>query len=235
MSEDRWKQLTEWPLTAAAVVFLAVYTWTVLAQPNGPAAVIGEAVLWGTWLVFAVDYAVRCYLAKPRGQWFVRHLHEFAIVALPMLRPLRLLRLLTMMNVLQRSVGGALRGRVIVYTAGATLLLIFVASLSMLETERNAVGATITTFPDALWWAATTVTTVGYGDYAPVTGTGRLIAAGLMIGGIALLGVVTATLASWIIQRVAEEDEASQAATRAQVAELTGQIAAMRTELSAKS
>ncbi|MFE7740900.1 potassium channel family protein [Nocardia sp. NPDC057455] len=234
MSEDRWKQLTEWPLTAAAVIFLGVYAWTVLAQPDGTAARIGETVLWGTWLVFGADYAVRWYRAKPRGRWFFRHLHEFAIVALPMLRPLRLLRLLTMVSVLQRSVGGALRGRVIAYTAGSTLLLLFVASLAMLETERNAAGATITTFSDALWWSATTVTTVGYGDYAPVTSTGRLVAVGLMVGGIALLGVVTATLASWIIQRVAEEDEASQSATRAQVAELTAQIAAMRTELSAR-
>ncbi|MEU2030729.1 potassium channel family protein [Nocardia amamiensis] len=232
VSEDRWKQLTEWPLTAAAVVFLAVYTWIVLAQPDGSAARVGESVLWGTWFAFAVDYAVRWYLAKPRWRWFFRHLHEFAIVVLPMLRPLRLLRLVTMMGVLQRSVGGAVRGRVIAYTAGSTLLLMFVASLAMLETERNAVGATITTFPDALWWSATTVTTVGYGDYAPVTGTGRLVAVGLMVGGVALLGVVTATLASWIVQRVAEEDEASQSATRAQVAELTEQIAAMRSELS---
>ncbi|MGW4330480.1 potassium channel family protein [Nocardia sp. NPDC004573] len=231
MSEDRWRQLTERPLTAAAVVFVVVYTWIVLAQPDGSAARIGEAVLWGTWFAFAVDYAVRWYLAKPRWRWFVRHLYEFAIVALPLLRPLRLLRLLTMINVLQRSVGGALRGRIIAYTAGSTLLLIFVASLAMLDTERNAVGATITTFPDALWWSATTVTTVGYGDYAPVTGTGRLVAVGLMVGGIALLGVVTATLASWIIQRVAEEDEVSQSATRAQVTELTEQIVAMRLEL----
>lgn len=192
-------------------------------------------MLWGTWLTFAVDYAVRLCVAKPRLRWFVRHLHELAIVVLPILRPLRLLRLLAMVNVLQRSIGGALRGRVITYTAGSTLLLIFVASLAMLETERHAAGATITTFPDALWWSAATVTTVGYGDLSPVTGTGRLVAVGLMVGGIALLGVVTATLASWLIQRVAEEDEASQSATRAQVAELTAQIAALRAELLAKS
>ncbi|WP_331758700.1 potassium channel family protein (plasmid) [Nocardia sp. NBC_01377] len=234
MSEDRWKQLTDWPLTAAAVVFLGVYTWIVLAQPGGTAARIGDAVLWGTWLAFALDYAVRWYLGRPRWRWFVRHLYEFAIVALPMLRPLRVLRLLTMVGVLQRSVGGALRGRVIAYTAGSTLLLIFVASLAMLDTERHAPGANITTFPDALWWSVTTVTTVGYGDYTPVTNTGRLVALGLMLGGIALLGVVTATLASWIIQRVAEEDEASQSATRAQVTELTAQIAAMRTEFGAR-
>lgn len=75
------------------------------------------------------------------------------------------------------------------------------------------------------------VTTVGYGDFAPVTATGRLIAAALMIAGIALLGVVTATSASWPVERVGEQDEASQAATRAQVAALTAEVVALREDL----
>jgi len=82
----------------------------------------------------------------------------------------------------------------------------------------------ITTFGDALWWSITTVTTVGYGDLSPVTGTGRAIAVLLMIGGISLVGVVTASLASWIIQRVAEEDTANRAAT-------TAEIDALRTDI----
>ena len=63
------------------------------------------------------------------------------------------------------------------------------------------------------------------------TATGRFIAVGLMVAGIALLGVVTATLASWLVQKVAEQDDANQAATQQQVAELTSQIAALRIEL----
>ncbi|WP_040713021.1 hypothetical protein [Nocardia takedensis] len=59
MDEARWKQLTEWPLTAAAVIFLVAYSWIVLAQPQGTAARVGDTVLWVTWLVFAVDYAIR--------------------------------------------------------------------------------------------------------------------------------------------------------------------------------
>ena len=51
----------------------------------------------------------------------------------------------------------------------------------------------------------TTVTTVGYGDLKIVTGEGRVIAVALMLGGISLLGAVTATLASWIVQRVSKK------------------------------
>ena len=128
-----------------------------------------------------------------------------------------------------RSSGQSLRGRVVVYATSATALLIGVAALAMLDAERHAQGAAITSYGTALWWAMETVTTVGYGDMAPVTTTGRLIAGALMIGGIALLGIVTATLASWLVERVAEQDEAGQAATRKQVADLSVEVRALAT------
>ena len=96
-----------------------------------------------------------------------------------------------------------LRGRVVVYTVGATVLTVFIAALAVLDAEQGT-GA-IRTFGDALWWAFVTITTVGYGDLYPVTPLGRIVAAGLMVGGIALIGVVTATLASWIVERVADQ------------------------------
>lgn len=155
-----------------------------------------------------------------------------AIVALPILRPLRLLRLVILLGVFQRVAGRTLRGKVVLYVAGSTVGLVLVGSLAVLDGERHEAGASIATFGDALWWAFTTITTVGYGDMRPVSVTGRCIAVVLMIGGIALLGTVTATLASWIVQRVAEEDDAGRAATRRQVDELTSQIQALRNQVS---
>ncbi len=75
---------------------------------------------------------------------------------------------------------------------------------------------------------ATTITTVGYGDRYPTTAEGRVVAFGLMLAGIALLGVVTATLASWIIDRVREENEAERAATWAQVEALISEVRLLR-------
>ncbi|MEK8071447.1 potassium channel family protein [Rhodococcoides navarretei] len=231
MNYQQWERTTEWPLAGSALTFLAIYTWTVLSQPTGTGARVAEYAILAIWALFGIDYLVRLALADQRARWFVRHLHELAIVALPMLRPLRLLRLLTLVSLLQRSIGGALRGRVVTYAVAGTAVLVFVASLAMFDAERAAPAGSIKTFPDALWWATATVTTVGYGDYSPTTATGRFIAVGLMVAGIALLGVVTATLASWLVQKVAEQDDANQAATQQQVAELTSQIAMLRSEL----
>jgi voltage-gated potassium channel len=70
---------------------------------------------------------------------------------------------------------------------GGTTMILFVAALAILDAERNAPQAQIATFSDALWWAIVTTTTVGYGDLAPVTTPGKLVAVGLMLTGIALL------------------------------------------------
>ncbi|MFZ4373953.1 MAG: potassium channel family protein [Mycobacterium sp.] len=217
---QRWERGTERPLAVVAVLFLAAYSIQVLAQPSGRAETVLEVGTTIVWAVFVIDYLVRLRLATNRLQWFFRHLIDLAIVALPFLRPLRLLRLLVLFAALQRAVGTAIRGRVIIYAAFSAVLLIYVASLAILETDRSHPDSKITTFGDAVWWSITTVTTVGYGDLSPVTGVGRVIAVLLMIGGISLVGVVTATLASWIIQRVAAEDTANQALTAAQIEEL---------------
>jgi len=126
---------------------------------------------------------------------------------------------------------GALRGRVVLYIVGSTALLILVSSLAILDAERGREGANIEDYGDAAWWAITTMTTVGYGDRFPVTGAGRLIAAALMLAGIALLGTVTATLASYLLERVQEAEEEAQAATRQDVRALTEEVAALRREL----
>jgi voltage-gated potassium channel len=228
----RWEARMEVPLTAAALAFLLAYAWPIL-EPGLPTlwGQVCRVVSWAAWALFAVDYMARLMLSHQRGEFVRGNLLDLAVVALPLLRPLRLLRLVTLLHVLNRYAGASLRGKVLTYVAGSTVLVLFVASLAVLNAERAAKGATITTYPDALWWAATTVTTVGYGDRYPVTGTGRLVAVGLMLAGIALLGVVTAALASWLVQRVSEVEEASQAATRRDVEALAAEVAALRAAL----
>src|SRR6476620_6820379 len=221
---ERWDKRTDLPLAGVAIVFLALYSVKVLVRPQGSADKAVDIALLVVYCMFVVDYAVRLYLADPRGRWFVRHLWALPIIVLHFLLTLRLLSLAVEAGALQRAVGETTGGKVIVYTACGAVAIVYAASLAILDVEGTRPESKIHTLGDALWWAATTVTTVGYGDLSPVTPMGKLVAVALMIGGIALVGSVTATVALWILQRVAMEDAAEEVATRAQIEELREEI-----------
>jgi voltage-gated potassium channel len=133
---QRWERRAEWPLALAAVTFLVLFSTQVLAEPHGRVAHTVWAVDWAIWGLFFLDYFVRLYLATDRWHWFRAHLLDFAIVTLPLLRPLRLLRLLVLIEVLQKAVGDAFRGRIVAYTVSGVLLLIYTASLAVFDKER---------------------------------------------------------------------------------------------------
>jgi voltage-gated potassium channel len=228
----RWEAAAEWPLALIAVAFLVTYAWPILQEDMSSGW--RDLCRWAgyaAWVAFFLDYVIRVLLAQHRARYVSRHLLGIMVIALPMLRPLRLLRLVMLLRVMNRRATSSLRGRVIVYVAGSTALVILAAALAALSAERHHTGANIETFSDALWWASVTITTVGYGDRFPVTGEGRMVGVGLMLAGIALLDVVTASIASWLIDRVREVDEDAQAATSRDLAELKAEIRALREEL----
>ena len=237
MTLSRWERISEWPMTALALIFVFAYSWEVIARTHIP---LCEKTINIIWLLFIVDYVVSLSLARNKGAWFRNNLIMLMSIVLPMFRPLRLLRLVAVLNVLNRTSGLAVRGRITMYVCGSAVLLIYIGSLAILDVEQSAPGATITDFGKALWWTFVTVTTVGYGDLSPVTWQGKCIAVGLMITGIALIGVVTATLASWIVDRVssetskrAEESDDEIKQLQSSVAELTETVATLRDELHA--
>ncbi|SDU87678.1 voltage-gated potassium channel [Microlunatus sagamiharensis] len=204
LTTQGWQRRAEWLLTVAAVAFLVSYSVEVLV-PGLPAGVrlALRAVDLLTWAMFVVDYVARVLLAPRRRSFVLRHLLDLLVVLLPLLRPLRLLRLLVLLRYLDRGAIRTLQGRVAAYVVLATVLVLYSGTLAGLDAERDAPGSTITTFGTALWWALTTITTVGYGDVYPVTTQGRVVAGVLMVAGVALLGAVTATLSSALVARVA--------------------------------
>jgi voltage-gated potassium channel len=216
-----------------ALLFLGAYAWPILDPGLAePWVRLCTAVTWLAWAAFALDYAVRLALAPDRRRFVRRNLLDLAVVVLPLLRPLRVLRVVWVLEILNRKAADSLRGRVASFVVTGTGLVMFVASLAALDAERGHPDANIVTFKDAVWWSFATITTVGYGDHYPVTDAGRLIAAALMVCGIGLLGVVTGWLASWLIDRVSEAEEEAQTATRRDVADLAAEVAALREELS---
>jgi voltage-gated potassium channel len=121
----------------------------------------------------------------------------------PPLRGLRVIavlpRLLGLVSMVGRLSRQSLEVRTGTYTAILAVGVLFTGAVTVYGAERDNPDANIRTFPDALWWAMTTMTTVGYGDRFPVTTQGRAMAAVLMLAGIAILGIVTASIAAWFI------------------------------------
>jgi voltage-gated potassium channel len=230
---DVWERRTEWPLTVAAVLFLGAFAWPILDIHLTAGWRQGcKVVVLAAWVVFVVDYLIRVSLARRWDYWW-RHIPDLAILALPALRPLRLLRVVMLLKILNRNAASNLRGRIAAYVVGATGLLLLCSALAVLDAERHHAGANIHNFGDALWWSITTITTVGYGDRFPVSHEGRAVAVALMLGGVALLGVVTAGIASWLLDEVRDVEESAQAVTRADLAALSTQITELQQAVAA--
>lgn len=205
---ETWEKKSEVPLSLLAVAFLIAWAWPILdPRMGGTLRESLSAATWTVWTAFAIDLVARLILADHKASYALHHWYDVALVVLPMLRPLRLLRLVAFIRILDRSATTSLIGKTAVYMVAAASASIGLGSLAVLDSERGAPGANITTIGDAVWWACETVTTVGYGDKYPVTFQGRFIAVLLMLVGIGLIGAVTATVSASILHRVEKDDQ----------------------------
>lgn len=205
----RWERRAEIPLLLLALAFVVAYVWPVLDPRLDPTIVtVLQIVSWSVWAAFVIDFATRVALARDTRGYLVAHWYDVLLVSLPMLRPLRMLRLLALARVMNRA-ASSLSMQVTTYVGGTAVVSLLLGAVAVLDAERGSPGANINTFGDALWWAASTVTTVGYGDRYPVTTEGRVIAVLLMLVGIALVGSITASVAAWFV-RSSEESAGSR-------------------------
>ena len=228
----RWEHLTAYPLTLLSVLFIAVYAWPIL-DPGldrhwRDVCEVGDLLIWA---VFCVEYVVRLLLAEDKIRFVRSHWFDLSVLILPVLRPLRALRLLNALRVLNRHAVSWTRGRLALYVVATTGLIVLIGALAVLEAERGHPNSNIEDYPQALWWAICTITTVGYGDLYPGTAEGRLVAIALMIGGLGLIGFTTGSLASWIVDRLSDSERPSGAATRADVALLLHEVRKLRAEV----
>ncbi|SNX58156.1 voltage-gated potassium channel [Streptomyces sp. TLI_55] len=230
-AQGRWEHLTQRPLMALAVLFAVAYAVPIVDDTAGhELTAMCTGVEWVVWGAFAVDYVVRLSVSRDRREFVRRHWLDLGAVVLPLLQPLRLLRLVATLLLVQRRARMASQIRLTTYVAGAVVGLLMFGSLAVLSVERDSPDGNIRTLGDAVWWSFTTMTTVGYGDHAPTTGLGRVIAVGLMLSGIALLGVVTANIAAWFIARFEKDDVEERRQTEAIMA-LTEEVRALRAQI----
>jgi voltage-gated potassium channel len=193
-------------LTFLAILFLIAFSYPAFVtdvSENAQQSI--DIIQWISWSAFAIDVVYGLFKSDKRLQYLKRHPLEIASVLLPFLRPLRLLRVISFGGLAIQKIA---IGRQFTITIKVALTAFFIAYISAVQItiiERTANGSNIKSFEDGLWWAITTVTTVGYGDRFPTTNEGRLLAVLLMITGISLIGVVTASVASWFVRMSSNE------------------------------
>jgi voltage-gated potassium channel len=242
---ERLDQLLALPMLALTVMFLIVMVLPVVCPnlPPGARSALGPIDL-GIWAAFLAEYLARLFVAPNRLAFILRNPLDLLLVVIPVLRPLRLLRAVTLIRAARLAQIGVGAGRAVresrlhlasraaLLAAGSAAILILATAVMELDVERTAAKANIHTFGDALWWAVSTITTVGYGDHYPVTPAGRAIGIALMIIGVGIFGVVAASAAAWFVSAGQEQNSSEQAET---IGALTAEIAGLRqtvTELS---
>ena len=211
----------ELPLLILALVMVPLIVVPLLTDlPDGVESAF-IAADWFIWAAFAFEYVVRLSLTDKRWRFVRREWPDLLIIVLPFLRPLRVVRSVRALRLLRlgRLVGvlsevGQEGRRLLArhrldYALLVTGVVILGAAALILAVEEGS-GGSIDSFGDALWWAVTTVTTVGYGDTFPVTAAGRGIAAFLMLAGIALFGVLTANVAAFFIEQEQRPDQVAE-------------------------
>ena len=228
---DRIPRAFEWLMAALAILVIPA----LVLERRAPTPEIRTAALvlnWVIWLAFVLEFMVRWIKDSrgsfPRRAWFDAVLIAVtppigvpdAIQGIRTLRALRVLRLVRAFGVIAMALRlgrrhfGKRRFHYVGLVAVATVLL-GAAGIYVVEADDNRA---ISSYGDALWWAVVTATTVGYGDVSPVTAEGRLIAVILMLTGIGVIGVFTATVASFFFESE-QQSEAVQLAARLDIIE----------------
>ncbi len=226
---------TELPMLLLAVLMIPLLLVPIAVDLPDRAATAIVTADWAIWAIFAVELGVKTYLAPSARGYLLRHWFDVLIVVLPFLRPLRVLRSLRAGRALRatrfavfamRTSTGAravLSRHGLHYSLALVLTIVLVLSAAITFFERSQ-GGTIDNFGTALWWAAATVTTVGYGDAYPVSPEGRGIAVVLMLVGVGLFSVLTANLASFFVESERQETEVTLEDVMAELKELRRRI-----------
>jgi voltage-gated potassium channel len=198
------ESLTVYELFILAITLITMVLWLIFflfsidSQTRNITFVLDSALC----LFFLADFFYCTYRAENRRHYFLRRGWLDLLGSIPMLQILRPFRLARAIQIIKKINHSGKHGVWNLYrsdisssafwtTLLLTVALLITASLLILHAEMQAVDATITTSGDALWWAISTVATVGYGDMVPVTGNGRRLGAILMTLGVMFVSVLT--------------------------------------------
>jgi voltage-gated potassium channel len=228
---DRIEQVTKYPLLLLGIVWLIVGITILTTDVNHSASTVLVGTLFALWATALVEYLVRLVVTPDRRGYLKRRWVEPATVVVPVLQGWHFVGIEKMGLVLHEGelrVEAILKHHSLFRVLIAATVTLFLGAWLVLLFEEKAKGSNIHSYPDALWWGIVTVTTVGYGDRFPVTAGGRMVAVVLMLLGIGLIGVLTATVASVFIK---EHTDANKEEIKKNHADLGQQLAVISDRL----
>lgn len=160
-------------------------------------------------LIFLIDFALHFKRAENKLA-FMRWGWIDLLASIPAVDILRWGRLLRVVRILRlfrafRSARDIARFLIqqreksaVMVTVLMLLFAAFFGAVLILDFEADS-SSNIKTAEQALWWSIVTMTTVGYGDFVPVTTAGRILASVMMVLGVCLIGVISGTFAGWFM------------------------------------
>jgi voltage-gated potassium channel len=206
ISSRIWSEI----LTLLALAFLIAFSYPAFVDPvPSSTQTLLNIVQWISWIAFAADLIYGLSKAKDKAKYLKKHPLEVVAVLFPFLRPLRLMRVISFGGLAIQKVAIGRQFAITIKVFIASIFIAYISAVQITITERAVEGSNIHNFGDGLWWAISTVTTVGYGDRYPTTTEGRFLAVVLMIMGISLVGVITASVAAWFV-RMGQEDSRNE-------------------------
>ena len=155
------------------------------------------------WIIFAVDVVLRAVQIGP-AKYFRHYWWELLPLILPVFRALRVVTLVRQLPYFRHATQENIRRRLVLEMLLSSTLYIYVSSLTAYRVEHLASGATIDSWGNATWWTIVTMATVGYGDFTPVTITGRIVAVCNMVVGIIMIGITSATVVNYLSELTAK-------------------------------
>ena len=200
---DRIEAVTRFPLLLLGIAWLVIAVIVLTQDVDHSASTVLVTSLFVLWVVMLVEYLVRLVVTPDTPGYLRRRWIEPATVLIPPLQGWHVVGIEKMTLLVRESelrVEAILKHHSLFRVLIAVVGTLFIGAWLVLLFEEHAKGSNIHDYPDALWWAIVTVTTVGYGDRYPVSEGGRIVAVVLMLVGIGLIGVLTATVASVFIK-----------------------------------
>lgn len=217
---ERWevlRDLENWlekPMLVLSAAWLLLFILELTSGLSPALQTIGT----GIWVVFVLDFALRLALAPERWTYVRNNVLTVVSLVVPafrMLRALRaarllgaaravrgvrLLKVIGALNRGMRSLGRTFSRRGVGYAIALTLVVVLAGAAGMVNFERDAPGSPIQSYWEAVWWTSMVMTTMGT-DYFPRTVEGRVLCLLLAVYAFAVFGYVTATLATFFIDR----------------------------------